>query len=149
MVGRGSGRGEGSGAGSGSGRGLGLGLGEGGGALQVFLGRDFLLFGEVVRDAVNVHVRNIAKTTDWFPRGPFFRRLRALGLSAGRDTAPLGLEGGVCLWAFALDVTEAVALSLAFGCAALVDLRLDLVACAYVREDTALGVSTITAARAC
>ena len=48
---------------------------------------------------------------------PSFEGLRALGLSAGRDTAPLGLEGGVCLWAFALDVTEAVTLSLAFGCA--------------------------------
>ena len=80
---------------------------------------------------------------------PSFEGLRALSLPAGRDTAPLGLEGGVCLWAFALDVTEAVTLSLAFGCAALVDLRLDLVACAYVREDTDLGVSIITAARAC
>ena len=48
---------------------------------------------------------------------PSFEGLRALGLSAGRDTAPLGLEGGVCLWAFALDETEAVTLSLAFGCA--------------------------------
>ena len=80
---------------------------------------------------------------------PSFEGLRALGLSAGRDTAPLALEGGMCLWAFALDVTEAVTLSLAFGCAALVDLRLDLVACAYVREDTALGVSAITTARTC
>ena len=61
---------------------------------------------------------------------PSFEGLRALGLSAGRATAPLGLEGGVCLWAFALDVAEAETLSLAFGCVALEDLRLTLVACA-------------------
>ena len=62
VVGRGMGRGEGSGAGSGSGRGLGLGLGEGDGALQgtgVPGARP-----PFVRDTVNVHVRNIAKTTD-------------------------------------------------------------------------------------
>ena len=62
VVGRGMGRGEGSGAGSGSGRGLGLGLGEGEGALQ---GTGFPgARPPFVRDTVNVHVRNIAKTTD-------------------------------------------------------------------------------------
>ena len=80
---------------------------------------------------------------------PSFEGLRALGLSAGRDTAPLGLEGGVCLWAFALDVTEAETLSLAFGCAVSLGFWPGLRACAYVREDTDLGVSTITAAPAC
>ena len=66
MVGRGMGRGEGSGAGSGSGRGLGLGLGEGEGALQGtgVPGARLSLVREVVRDALDVHVRHIAKTID-------------------------------------------------------------------------------------
>ena len=38
-------------------------------------------------------------------------------MSAGRDPAPLGLEDGVCLWAFAFGVTGVDTLSLAFGCA--------------------------------
>ena len=104
MVGRGRGRGEGSGAGAGSGRGLGLGLGEGEGALQGMgvPGARPPLVGEVVRDAVNVHVRNIAKTTDWFPRGPFFRRFGGPWLIGRMGHCSLGTRGrsvppGVCL----------------------------------------------------
>ena len=66
---------------------------------------------------------------------PSFEGLRALGVSAGRDTAPLGLEGGVCLWAFAFGVTGVETLSLAFGCADCLGLRLGLRPSAYVPED--------------
>ena len=48
---------------------------------------------------------------------PSFEGLWALGVSDGRDTAPLGLEGGVFLWAFAFGGTEDGTLSLSFGCA--------------------------------
>ena len=113
MVGRGMGRGEGLGAGSGSGRGLGLGLGEGEGALQGtgVPGARLPLVGEVVRDA--------AKTTDWFHRGPFFRRFAGPWLIGRTGHCSLGTRGrsvplGVCL-----RRDRAVTLSLAFGCAGL------------------------------
>ena len=102
MVGRGMGRGEGSGAGSGSGRGTGLGLGEG--ALQGTgaPGARLPLVREVVRDALDVHVRHIAKTIDWFPRGPFFRRFAGPWFIGRTGHCSLGTRGrsvplGVCL----------------------------------------------------
>ena len=104
MVGRGMGRGEGSGAGSGSGRGLGLGLGEGEGALQGtgVPGARLPLVREVVRNTVDVHVRHVAKTIDWFPRGPFFRRFAGPWLVGRTGHCSLGTRGrsvplGVCL----------------------------------------------------
>ena len=80
-----------------------------------------------------------------------FKDLRALGFSDGRfDTAPLGLESGVFLLAiFPFGVAEGETSSVTLGCTAGVGLRLGLRACAKVREDTDVGVSMITAARAC
>ena len=84
--------------------GLGLGLGEGEGALQGtgVPGARLPLVREVVRNTVDVHVRHVAKTIDWFPRGPFFRRFAGPWLVGRTGHCSLGTRGrsvplGVCL----------------------------------------------------
>ena len=56
---------------------------------------------EVVRDTVNVHVRNITKSTEWVPRGPFFRRFAGPWLVGRTGHCSLGacssMNFGHCL----------------------------------------------------
>ena len=87
-----------------AGRGLGLGLGEGEGALQGtgVPGARLPLVREVVRDALDVYVRHVAKTIDWFPSSPFFRRFAGPWLVGRTGHCSLETRGrsvplGVCL----------------------------------------------------
>ena len=121
-AGAGVGWGRGEGAGVGPGGGFGWGRGRGRGTLQGtgVPGAWLLLVREVARNYINVNVRNGAKTIDFFPRGPFFRRF----------AGPWRLGGGVSLWAFAFEVAEDGTLSLSFGCAVSFGLWPGLRACA-------------------
>ena len=99
----GSGSGMGKGGGGGSRTRVRIWVGEGEGAWGgCFPGAWLLLVREVARNYINVHVRDGAKTIDFFPRGPFFRRF----------AGPWRLGDGVSLWAFAFGVAKDGTLSL-------------------------------------